>query len=75
MSERTRPTHCYIGRCEGCGAIEASRYDDRDKHTGQSVSDMIACGLLVERVPFGSYALSECTCPRPPQTVQEAMEL
>lgn len=67
-----RPSHCYIGRCEGCGAVLASCYDTHDKHTGQSVAEMIEHGLLVERQPLGSYELSDCTCPR---TVQEEMPI
>lgn len=60
-----RPTHCYVGRCPGCGAVQASRYDQADKDTGRAVAEMVADGLLVERVPLGSTPMSECTCPRP----------
>lgn len=77
MIERKRPTHCYIGRCEGCGAVEASTYDLRNKDTGESVADMISCGLIVERVEFkpGAIVFSACTCPKPPVVAQAALEL
>ena len=65
-----RPTHTYIGRCEGCGVIQAATVDDRGdlRRTAQWVAEMIRDGLIIERVTSEwvrtSGQFGDCTCIR-----------
>ncbi len=71
--DRAKSTHAYIGICEGCGMTKAACAITPDlKRTGEQVADMIACGLIVERVPLDQAVLNfgSCKCPKP---VQEAL--
>lgn len=72
MKEPKRPTHCYKGRCRGCGQVVASCYDmpDYAKETAKMVAEMIAGGLMVAHEPFPGAPMSECTCPKPERQEQ-----
>lgn len=66
QQDMIRPTHCYIGRCPDCNEVLSSVYDmvDDPKFTAKCVSNMVAGGLRVERVPMGSFEISidGCAC-------------
>lgn len=46
----TEATHSYIGRLP-CGCVVAAAVDIGGRQTGKAVSNFIAAGLSVERVP------------------------
>jgi hypothetical protein len=69
----SKPTHAYIGKCKGCNKTEASCAETPDlKWVGKQVGEMIACGLVVERVLLTEAMVNfgACACPK---TVQEEL--
>jgi hypothetical protein len=71
-----KPIHSYIGRCAGCKRVLVIAADMQTarRFTARSVAEMIASGLIVERVLRSEATLDfgDCACP---QTIQEEMPL